>query len=47
MFSRKFQQMLKEVKNPYGDGGASTKIIEILKEVKLEGIIKKRFYDLA
>jgi GDP/UDP-N,N'-diacetylbacillosamine 2-epimerase (hydrolysing) len=47
MYSEKFQSKLKNVKNPYGDGGASIEIVNTLKEIKLEGIIKKTFYDLV
>ena len=41
-----FQEKLKNVKNPYGEGGASGKIKKILKEVDLTDILKKRFYDI-
>jgi hypothetical protein len=34
------------MENPYGTGGASKKIKDILKGVSLTGIIKKNFYDL-
>lgn len=42
-----FQRELLEVKNPYGDGGASDRIIRILKEVDFGALLKKRFYDLG
>jgi GDP/UDP-N,N'-diacetylbacillosamine 2-epimerase (hydrolysing) len=32
--------------NPYGIGGAGPAIVEVLRSVSLEGLIKKRFYDL-
>jgi GDP/UDP-N,N'-diacetylbacillosamine 2-epimerase (hydrolysing) len=41
-----FQNNLKLVKNPYGEGGASDKILNIIKNYNLENIIKKTFYDL-
>lgn len=41
-----FRALLPLTVNPYGDGGASEKIVRILKECALEGIVKKRFYDL-
>lgn len=47
MYSKKFQSKLKNVNNPYGDGGASIEIVNTLKKIKLEGIIKKTFYDLV
>lgn len=45
MYEPDFQESLKCVINPYGEGGASVKIITEIKSVALEGIIKKRFYD--
>lgn len=46
LYSSEFQSSLSEVINPYGDGGAASKVLELLKQVSLEGIIKKSFYDL-
>ena len=37
---------LQDIENPYGDGGASKKIVKILETFNLSGIIKKKFYDL-
>lgn len=45
LYSAAFQAQLTHVKNPYGDGGASAKIVQVIKSVELEGILKKRFYD--
>lgn len=42
-----FQTRLKTVRNPYGKGGASEKIVQVLKDYPLESILKKSFYDLA
>lgn len=44
--SKKFKETLKSVKNPYGDGCASEKIVEEIKKVDLTDILKKSFYDL-
>ena len=44
--SKEFQTILQNVKNPYGEGGASQKALEILKSYPLEGILKKAFYDV-
>jgi GDP/UDP-N,N'-diacetylbacillosamine 2-epimerase (hydrolysing) len=41
-----FQKKLKSVVNPYGEGGASKLIIEILESANLEDIVKKSFYDI-
>ena len=40
-----FQVSLSQVLNPYGEGGASEKIIASIKSVPLEDVLKKRFYD--
>lgn len=45
-YSKDFQAKLKSVKNPYGSGFASKKIIKVLENIKLNGILKKKFYDL-
>lgn len=45
--SVEFKRSLKGMKNPYGEGGASVKIIETLKNISLgENLIKKKFYDV-
>ncbi|OGV50498.1 MAG: UDP-N-acetyl-D-glucosamine 2-epimerase, UDP-hydrolysing [Lentisphaerae bacterium GWF2_52_8] len=46
LYSKEFQAGLKKVKSPYGDGRTSEKILKVLKEAKLAGIIKKKFYDI-
>ena len=46
LYSNKFQKKIKSTKNPYGEGGASKKIIKILMKTKLENILKKKFYSL-
>jgi len=46
LYSPNFKSNLAATKNPYGDGGASTRIVKELKEASLEGIVKKTFYDL-
>ncbi len=46
IYSHDFQLQLKKISNPYGNGGASQKIAEIIKQVELDGILKKSFYDI-
>lgn len=46
LYSPEYQATLGTVQNPYGDGGASTRIVDVLARVPLDNIIKKRFYDL-
>jgi GDP/UDP-N,N'-diacetylbacillosamine 2-epimerase (hydrolysing) len=47
LYSSDFQFSLKQVRNPYGEAGASESIISTLKAISLEGIVKKRFYDFS
>ena len=47
LYSSKFQAGLSEICNPYGDGGASEKIVNALKITNIQGIVKKSFYDLS
>jgi GDP/UDP-N,N'-diacetylbacillosamine 2-epimerase (hydrolysing) len=46
LYSRDFQASLAGVTNPYGDGGASGRIVRVLAEHPLAGLVQKRFYDL-
>ena len=46
LYSLDFKSNLADTTNPYGEGGASAKIVKVLKEASLEGIVKKTFYDL-
>jgi len=45
LYSKDFQNIVKNTKNPYGSGGASKKIISTIKDINLKGILKKPFYD--
>jgi GDP/UDP-N,N'-diacetylbacillosamine 2-epimerase (hydrolysing) len=46
LYSKEFSQKLTDCENPYGNGGASFKIKNTLKDIYLENILKKQFYDL-
>jgi|LGOV01.1.fsa_nt_gb GDP/UDP-N,N'-diacetylbacillosamine 2-epimerase (hydrolysing) len=46
LYSKEFKQTLSNIENPYGDGCASKAIIEILKNIDLNHILKKSFYNL-
>ncbi len=46
LHSPEFQARVVGASNPYGDGGASERIVSILSKVSLEGIVKKHFFDL-
>ncbi|WP_459897602.1 UDP-N-acetylglucosamine 2-epimerase [Campylobacter concisus] len=46
-YSKEFEQTLKDTTNPYDGGNSSKKMVKILKEIKLDGILKKKFYDIG
>ena len=46
LYSKDFITLLKSVQNPYGNGGASKKINAVIKDMNLEGILKKSFFDI-
>ena len=46
LYSADYQNRLTTVKNPYGCGGASESIVNILNDVSLDGLLKKGFYNL-
>ncbi|EMN24085.1 UDP-N-acetylglucosamine 2-epimerase [Leptospira kirschneri] len=46
LYSSDFQKKLSTIVNPYGEGGASEKIVKILEKVEIQGILKKKFFDL-
>ena len=46
IYSAPFQKKLKSVKNPYGEGSGSEKIINVLKSKPLPSELKKKFYNL-
>lgn len=46
LYSDEFKNKLAFTQNPYGDGGASEKIADVLKRTELAGLSTKRFYNL-
>jgi GDP/UDP-N,N'-diacetylbacillosamine 2-epimerase (hydrolysing) len=46
LYSNDFKKILRNSTNPYGDGGASKKIKDTIKDINLDGILKKSFYDI-
>ena len=44
-YSKKFNSVLKNVKNPYDQRNSSDKLIKILKKIKLKNILKKNFFN--
>ena len=47
LYSPDFQKCLTNVTNPYGEGGASDKVVETIKNYDINGIVKKSFYNLG
>ncbi len=47
LYDQDFQTRLKDVKNPYGEGGASEKTVKVISSISLDEILKKRFYNLG
>lgn len=45
LYTPAFKAGLSDVGNPYGEGGATARVLALIKEIKLEGLIQKRFYD--
>ena len=46
LYSPSFQADLSRVRNPYGEGGASKKVVNTIKSINIKNIVKKDFYDL-
>ena len=47
IYTKEFQELLKTVKNPYDNGQSSIKIVDVLKSLNLENILKKEFYNIS
>lgn len=47
VFSPSFQSKVKSSSNPYGNGGASEKIVEVIKNCNLNNLLKKPFFNLT
>ena len=46
LYSPIFQVDLSQVRNPYGEGGASEKVVNTIKSINIKNIVKKAFHDL-
>jgi GDP/UDP-N,N'-diacetylbacillosamine 2-epimerase (hydrolysing) len=46
LFSPDFKSIVRTCKNPYGDGESSVRILKVLRELSLDGVISKEFYDV-
>ena len=47
LYSSSFQNQLASIRNPYGEGGASEKVVSTLKNTDISSIVKKTFNDLS
>lgn len=47
LYSPAFQECLVGVENPYGSGGASERVVAVLKSAPLDHLVKKHFHDLT
>jgi len=47
LYSSDFQARLQTVCNPYGDSGASEKVVQVLRDYPLESLLKKTFHNLV
>ncbi|MBT5400456.1 UDP-N-acetylglucosamine 2-epimerase (hydrolyzing) [bacterium] len=46
LYSNSFQDKLQYITNPFDKGGATRKTLEIIRSVSLDGVLKKKFYDI-
>ena len=46
LYSKEFQSAIKNCDNPFGDGYSSKIMVKVLKNQKLDNILKKSFHDL-
>lgn len=47
LYSADFQKTLDQVRNPYGDGGASERIVNTLRSYDIDHLTKKVFHDIS
>jgi GDP/UDP-N,N'-diacetylbacillosamine 2-epimerase (hydrolysing) len=46
LFSAEFRESLARVRNPYGESGASDRIVDIIRSYPLKSLVPKAFFDL-
>lgn len=47
LYAPAFRNQLNATVNPYGDGGASEKIVHVLRDHPLQGLVKKSFHNIG
>ena len=45
LFSEEFSERVRLARNPYGEGGASKTIVDVISTIPLDGLVRKKFYD--
>ncbi|MBP9819898.1 UDP-N-acetylglucosamine 2-epimerase (hydrolyzing), partial [Candidatus Woesebacteria bacterium] len=45
LYDKVYRNSLKNLVNPYGDGMSAKRIVAVLKQAKIDGIVQKRFYE--
>lgn len=45
LYSPEFQESLRRTENPYGNGGASEAVVQVLESVETHDLLKKEFFD--
>ena len=46
LLSDTFRAELQHIRNPYGDGGAADRVVDVLRTVRLDGLTTKEFHDV-
>jgi GDP/UDP-N,N'-diacetylbacillosamine 2-epimerase (hydrolysing) len=46
LYSKEFQRILSNIENPYGEGGANRRILEVIRKTDVSMLLKKQFYNL-
>lgn len=46
LYSPQFQASLSQIRNPYGEGGAGERILDVIRTMPLNNLVKKSFFDL-
>lgn len=47
LYDEEFRDRVRRCENPYGDGTAAQKIVDIITTVPLDGLVDKKFFDIS
>lgn len=47
LYTPEYQMIVEQVINPYGEGNASTKVLNQLRDINLSQVTRKKFYDVT